>query len=92
MADVAIMEATPPPPEPTMERPAKRARFSCDVDGCNYTTSKLGNLTRHKRTHTGDKPFIWLPYGKQQALPHSGISVRVMLCDRSSFGVRVFAS
>ena len=57
MTNVASMKATPPPPEPTMERPPKRARFTCDFAGCGYDTPYPQNLAVHKRAHTGVKPY-----------------------------------
>ncbi|MTI11500.1 C2H2-type zinc finger protein, partial [Sansalvadorimonas verongulae] len=32
--------------------------FVCDQDGCNRSFIQSGHLTTHKRTHTGDKPYV----------------------------------
>ena len=29
----------------------------CDFEGCDSAFSNSGNLTKHKRTHTGEKPY-----------------------------------
>ncbi|XP_065827998.1 early growth response protein 2-like isoform X2 [Oscarella lobularis] len=43
------MRSTPPP---VAERP-----FGCPIDNCEKRFSRSDELTRHMRTHTGQKPF-----------------------------------
>ena len=33
----------------------KEKKFQCDF--CNYSTDNVTNFNRHRRVHTGDKPF-----------------------------------
>lgn len=34
-----------------------KRKLSCGHPGCTYATDRKGNLTRHKRTHSGETPF-----------------------------------
>jgi len=34
-----------------------KAPYSCNVGSCNYSSNDKSTLTRHMRTHTGEKPF-----------------------------------
>lgn len=31
---------------------------SCDFENCSYFTKLASNLTKHKRVHTGEKPYL----------------------------------
>ena len=33
--------------------PPATATLSCSHPGCNYTTDRVNNMTRHQRTHSG---------------------------------------
>ena len=35
----------------------KNKKFKCQYDGCAYESKHKSNLTRHIRTHTGEKPY-----------------------------------
>lgn len=37
-------------------KPLKYKKFSCSV--CSYTSFQMGDLKKHIRVHTGDRPFI----------------------------------
>ena len=39
------------------QRRSRKMLHSRAEKGCNYTTSKRGNLAEHARTHTGERPF-----------------------------------
>ncbi|KAI0670027.1 hypothetical protein C8Q78DRAFT_160837 [Trametes maxima] len=49
----------PPPPVPTRARTPKREkRYACSFEGCSKAYSKPSRLAEHKRSHTGDRPFV----------------------------------
>ncbi|KAJ1624873.1 hypothetical protein T492DRAFT_881058 [Pavlovales sp. CCMP2436] len=33
-------------------------RFPCDEPGCAYSATRIGTLNKHKRTHSGERPYI----------------------------------
>jgi hypothetical protein len=37
---------------------AKRRRFSCDIDGCTKWFEQKNNLETHRRSHTGESPYV----------------------------------
>lgn len=44
----------------------------CEVPGCNYVAHGLASVARHKRTHTGEKPFKCTHDGCSYAATDSG--------------------
>jgi uncharacterized Zn-finger protein len=50
----------PCPPTSTPEEPSTIRtvnRYACDFEGCGYRCAEAGNMRRHTRTHTGEKPL-----------------------------------
>lgn len=37
---------------------AKRKRFFCDVPGCSKMFAQRNNLETHRRSHTGESPYV----------------------------------
>lgn len=41
-----------------LKEPGKPQIYSCDFESCSYTTKLSSNMTKHKRVHTGEKPYL----------------------------------
>lgn len=41
-----------------MKDPNNLKIYSCGFDDCTYTSKLLSNITKHKRIHTGEKPYL----------------------------------
>jgi hypothetical protein len=63
-------------------KPAKRARYQpgqrvpCDWPECGKEFATKGTLKEHKRSHTGEKPFVCLEPGCGKAYPYK-VSLRI---------------
>lgn len=68
-ADPDFTEEYPPDYTPTSKAPKGRVkepkdddfalrRFPCPFQGCNYVAKYRSNLWDHKKTHTGEKPYV----------------------------------
>jgi hypothetical protein len=48
---------------------AKRKRFSCDFPGCSKMFAQKNNLDTHRRSHTGESPYVSLVCPSQHRSP-----------------------
>jgi hypothetical protein len=51
---------------PQSENRISRKRYECDISGCGKTFFQKTHLDIHKRSHTGDKPYVRLTSQSQQ--------------------------
>lgn len=54
-------------PAPVDGKIPHRKRYSCDGPSCKKTFSQKTHLEIHRRTHTGDKPYVSSPVSPQDA-------------------------
>lgn len=55
----------------TPEEKELNKSHKCEYTGCNYATDKIGNLTAHMRTHSGERPYACSVPGCSKAFARS---------------------
>jgi type IV secretory pathway VirB10-like protein len=48
----------------------KRKRFCCDIDGCTKRFAQKNNLETHRRSHTGESPYVRKPLSFVFGVPY----------------------